>query len=226
MVEFRACYPSVTPIGIRSYSGSMRNVFTVCSELAERWPLKYEHIGTSRNINQSGDDFVRVSAINEQLKSSYGYYWCIGVVGFGSNNGQENSFLSHGQDNVEKQKDHIKNAVKRLLDLCDINTCDFAVLGGQNNLPDASAAMGTLRYSAEVQKEIIQIIIEETQGKIRPVVIPPSHLDNHLTDLDGKHVLIETPRRVVHVFETLFPMENMRIDDTYITPGKRAYRHT
>lgn len=223
MIEFPRQDRLVEPIKIYSYSNdpNLGILRRVADEMNQTPSLKWDSVGESLGRDQSGDSYVRVSPITQNMKSSYGYFWCVGVAGFGRHLGVEKSFLSHGQDDVPRQRKYVQEAVKRLLDMCG-DTSDFVIFGGQNNLVDANYASRTRNHSLEVRAELEQMIIDETKG-IRALVIPPDASDNHLTDLMGKSVLVDTPTRSVHVFERLSFHESAQMAP-YQIPEFRARR--
>ncbi|MFA6917793.1 MAG: hypothetical protein WC285_03080 [Candidatus Gracilibacteria bacterium] len=224
MIEFPSNNSHVVPVKVKSYptSQSGRVMQDVFREVHGRTALGYETVDSYLRGRQTGDDYVRVSPISEDLKVSYGYFWCVGVAGFGNHDGRRESFLSHGQDDVNRQVLYVSDAVKRLLDSCG-DTCDFVIFGGQNNIPGASRLDGTLRSSLEIQKSLANMIVGETHGSVIPILIGPDDLDTCATDLIGKNVIVETPTRTLHVFERLI----LKPDDEprYRTPEQRANRY-
>ena len=192
--------------------------------------LKWEGVGYALAPDQSGEDLLRISSIGTKGKVSYEYFWCLGLVGFGRKNQENISFLSHGKDNTEPRiMAHYRDAIRRLLDTSDPETCDFVIFGGEHNIPGANLTQGTLHASLETQSRLVQLVCEETQGLVNPIVIPPSELDNGDTDLCGKSILVETPTRNIHLFESLVHQHDGRFaqytEPEYQPPHKRAHRY-
>lgn len=223
MVEFPHPHKLVQPVRIHSHptDPNLRGLQDVAQGMNRRSPARWHHVGISRSVGETGSGHVRVSPIDSSLKSSYGYYWCLGVAGFGRHREQEISFLSHGQDNPQEQERAIRDATRRLLDMCGIEICDFVIFGGQNNLPGED----TLHTSHEVQSILAETIMDETQRRIRSIIISPAPCDTRLTDTMGKSVLVDTPSRTLHVFERLRLDGDQTKQADYVPPEIRAARY-
>jgi len=174
----------ITVVGHREY------YFTEWSSMRNSLKQKCGYIEdvsfVSQKKGQLGSVQTTLSAINEHPKASSRYSVCNWLAGCGRRfDGMDVSFLCHGNPREQpKTLSLYRSRIKELLDMCDNESCDFAVGGGfhESDYPNA-----VLRLA--------QLVWNETG--IYSLITNPDQLESHRSF--GKHVVLND--RTLHVFE-------------------------